>query len=125
VEDIRLGRAHEAANELAEAEARFRAMHELTARWAAERLDTGLAATDPEDRETQVWLVHALLQYGRLEPDEEHFAKAEADFLRRAFDRLRRLDGEGKLEGRPAFKYRHMGAPRSGPAPGYAPTRSV
>ena len=73
----------------------------------SERLFEELVAADPEDRENQVWLVHTLYQYGRLERDEDHYAKAEDDF-RRALDRLRRLDREGKLEGRPAFKYRHM-----------------
>ena len=75
----------------------------------SERLFEELVAADPEDRENQVWLVHTLYQYGRLERDEDHFAKAEDDF-RRALDRLRRLDREGKLEGRPAFKYRHVQA---------------
>ena len=37
------------------------------------------------------------------------FARAEKD-CRRALDRLRQLDREGKLEGRPAFKYRHVKA---------------
>jgi tetratricopeptide (TPR) repeat protein len=75
----------------------------------SERLFEELVTADPEDRENQVWLVHVLYQYGRLERDEDHFAKAEDDF-RRALDRLRRLDREGKLEGRPAFKYRHVTA---------------
>ena len=73
----------------------------------SERLFEELVAGDPEDRENQVWLVHTLYQYGRRERDEGHYAKAEDDF-RRALDRLRRLDREGKLEGRPAFKYRHV-----------------
>jgi tetratricopeptide (TPR) repeat protein len=73
----------------------------------SERLFEELVAADPEDRENQVWLVHTLYQYGRLERDEDHYAKAEDDF-RRALESLRRLDGAGKLEGRPAFKYRHV-----------------
>jgi tetratricopeptide (TPR) repeat protein len=75
----------------------------------SERLFEELVSADPEDRENQVWLVHTLYQYGRLERDEDHYAKAEDD-LRRALDRLRRLDREGKLEGRPAFKYTHVKA---------------
>ena len=75
----------------------------------SERLFEELVAADPEDRENQVWLVHTLYQYGRLERDEDHYAKAEHDFGR-ALDSLRRLDREGKLEGRPAFKYRHVKA---------------
>ena len=71
------------------------------------RLHQELAEADPEDREAQVWLVHAHYHLGRLERDEEHFARAEEVF-RQALDRLQRLDREGKLEGRPAFKYRHM-----------------
>ena len=75
----------------------------------SEQLLSNLVEADPEDRETQVWLVHTLYHHGRLERDENHFAKAEEDF-RRALDRLRRLDREGKLEGRPAFKVRHLNA---------------
>ena len=52
-------------------------------------LYTELVNADPEDRETQVWLIHALFQSGRLERDEEQFAKAEADF-QQALDRLRK-----------------------------------
>jgi len=73
----------------------------------SEHLYRELAEADPEDREAQVWLVHVQYQFGRLERMEEHFAQAEEVF-RRALDRLRQLDGEGRLEGRPAFKYRHM-----------------
>jgi tetratricopeptide (TPR) repeat protein len=73
----------------------------------AERLYAELAAADPEDREAQVWLVHAWYQFGRLERGEEQFAKAVERFGG-ALDRLRQLDREGKLEGRPAFKFRHM-----------------
>ncbi len=69
-----------------------------------------LVEADPEDREAQVWLVHAHYHLGRLERNEEHFARAEEVF-RQALDRLQRLDREGKLEGRPAFKYHpHEGA---------------
>ena len=75
----------------------------------AERLFSELVEADPEDRETQVWLVHTLYQLGRLERDENHFDRADDDF-RKALDRLRRLDREGKLEGRPAFKVRHLKA---------------
>jgi tetratricopeptide (TPR) repeat protein len=73
----------------------------------AERLFAELAEADPEDRETQVWLVHARYHFGRLERDEEHFARA-AEIFGTALDHLHRLDREGKLEGRPAFKFRHM-----------------
>ena len=73
----------------------------------AERLYKDLAEADPEDREAQVWLVHAQYHFGRLERDERQFARAEEVF-HRALDRLRQLDRQGKLEGRPAFKYRHM-----------------
>src|SRR5262249_13368013 len=71
------------------------------------RLFDELVSADPEDREHQVWLVHTLYQFGRLERDEEHYAKALQNFSQ-ALDRLKRLDQEGKLEGRPAFKYRHV-----------------
>ena len=73
----------------------------------AERLYVELAEADPEDREAQVWLVHARYHFGRLERDEEHFGPA-SQLFRQALDHLERLDREGKLEGRPAFKYRHM-----------------
>ena len=73
----------------------------------AERLYAELAEADPEDREAQVWLVHARYHFGRLERDEEHF-DAAARLFREALDHLQQLDREGKLEGRPAFKYRHM-----------------
>ena len=73
------------------------------------RLFEELVAADPEDRENQVWLVHTLYHYGRLERDERHYDKA-GEVFRRALDRLRRLDREGKLEGRPAFKVRHVKA---------------
>jgi tetratricopeptide (TPR) repeat protein len=71
------------------------------------RLHQELADADPEDREAQVWLVHAHYHLGRLERNEEHFARAEEVF-RQALDHLQRLDREGKLEGRPAFKVTHM-----------------
>jgi tetratricopeptide (TPR) repeat protein len=71
------------------------------------RLFRELADADPEDREAQVWLVHAQYQFGRLEQDQEHFAEAE-EIYQPALDRLLKLDSAGRLEGRPAFKYRHM-----------------
>src|SRR5262249_20128548 len=60
-----------------------------------------------EDREAQVWFVHARYYLGRLERDLEHFEVA-ATVFRKALDHLQQLDREGKLEGRPAFKFRHM-----------------
>ena len=47
-----------------------------------------LVAADPEDRENQVWLVHTLYHYGRLERNEGHYDRA-GEVFRDALDRLR------------------------------------
>jgi tetratricopeptide (TPR) repeat protein len=84
--------------EFAEARPRFR---------EAEQLLTKLVQADPEDLETQLLLVHVQYNFGRLERDELRFERALAIY-RPALERLLKLDREGRLEGRPAFKHAHI-----------------
>jgi eukaryotic-like serine/threonine-protein kinase len=77
----------------------------------AERLLAEWVSADPEDLEAQVRLVHAQADLARWERDESHFAEA-AGLFGRALGRLLRLDREGRLEGRPAYKDQYMPALR-------------
>jgi tetratricopeptide (TPR) repeat protein len=77
----------------------------------AERLFTEVEAADPEDQLVQLHLVRALCDLARLERDEMQYTKA-AELFRRALRRLSRLEREGRLEGRPGFRYEQIPALR-------------
>ena len=68
----------------------------------AERRFSELAAADPEGLDPQLMLAHSQIRSSRLERDDGHPDRA-AETLRRALARLSRLEGDGRLAGRPSF----------------------
>jgi tetratricopeptide (TPR) repeat protein len=62
-----------------------------------------LVESDPEDLQTQLRLVQSQSHAARPDRDAAQFEQAAA-LLRPALTRLRKLDQEGRLEGRPSYK---------------------
>jgi eukaryotic-like serine/threonine-protein kinase len=75
----------------------------------AGQLWEALVEADPEDLEAQLRLVQARFRFARLERDDGNFEQAAAGF-RQAFNRLSKLDHEGRLDGRPSYKISLMSA---------------
>ncbi|MGO9466039.1 MAG: protein kinase domain-containing protein [Isosphaeraceae bacterium] len=93
-----------ALDDLAASQHRLGQFDEASARTRqSEQLFSELVQADPEDVDNQIRLVQTRYHLGCLEMDQIEL-RAAGDHLRLARDGLRRLDREGKLEGRPRDK---------------------